>query len=47
MRGVDAAITEIETALAENPSNPRVKMAYLGARTAKARAVDHLYAGGD
>ncbi|MFO7675839.1 MAG: zf-HC2 domain-containing protein [bacterium] len=45
--GVDIALSEIETALAENPSNPRVRMAYIEARTARVRAVDQLCIGGD
>jgi len=47
LAGVDAAIAETELALAENPSNPRVRMAHLEARAARARTLNQLYAGGD
>lgn len=46
LAGVEAAISEIERALAENPSNPRVRRAYAGAQDARNRSFDLLVAGG-
>lgn len=47
LAGVDAAIVEIEAALAENPNNPRVRLAYAGAQTARARSLDQFCYGGN
>ena len=48
MRGIDEALEEIGRAMAENPRNPMVRMAYLNARTSQTRAWDELTSyGGD
>ncbi len=45
--GLEAAIEECEAALSENPHNPRVRMAYLEARSSRVKALDMLVCGGD
>lgn len=47
LAGVDEAIAEIELALTENPGNPRVRMAHIGVRAARVRAVDQLCSWGE
>jgi len=48
IHGINEAIDECEAALAENPSNERVKMAYASAHASRARAMDHMASyGGD
>lgn len=48
VRGIDEAIEECEAALAQNPNNPRVRMAYLNARASRVHALDNLASyGGD
>lgn len=47
VRGIDRAIDECRTALAENPENARVRAAYAGAIVDRRRAIDRLAVGGE
>jgi hypothetical protein len=46
LRGIDDALDEIRVALAENPGNPRVRMALYQAHQSKASALDRVISGG-
>lgn len=46
LSGIEDAINEIETAMAENPHNPRVRFAYLTARSNRVQALDRFCSGG-
>ncbi len=46
-RGIDEALDEIKVAMAENPRNPRVRMAYLAARSSQVRSLDRMCSWGD
>lgn len=47
VRGIDAAISDCEDALRENPGNARVRAAYSSARSSRATAFDRLVSDGE
>lgn len=46
LRGIDAALDEIRTALDENPGNTRVRMALYRAHQSRSDAMDRMVSGG-
>ena len=46
LRGIDEALRECRAAMAENPRNPRVRLAYLNAHETRMTALDRLASGG-
>lgn len=47
LRGIAEAVDDCEHALRENPGNPRVRLAYLNARSSQIEVADRFLSGGD